>query len=129
MSHIPEGFHAVTLYLHVPDGAAYLDFVQRAFGAEVRHITREGDRIRHAEIVLEGSIIEFGESPDLTHVALHVFVPDPDAAHARALAAGATLLYEVTDHPYGERSGGVRDAWGNSYYLAAVTDPVARRGE
>ena len=51
---------------------------------------------------------------------------DPDAVFARALEAGGEQLYEVTDHDYGERSGGVRDPFGNSWYLARVTDMAKR---
>jgi PhnB protein len=79
--------------------------------------------------VLEGVAVEVSDArPGVppSRVGLHVFVRDPDAAHARALSAGAAETYPVTTHPYGERSGGVRDRWGIDWYLAAVTDPVAR---
>jgi uncharacterized glyoxalase superfamily protein PhnB len=54
-----------------------------------------------------------------TPCALHVYVEDPDAAYNRAVAAGATGLYEPTDHEYGERSGAVRDQFGNNWYIAS----------
>lgn len=130
MSHVPPGFAAVTPYLNVADVEAFLRFVEAAFGATVTHVTRDADgAVRHAEFSLEGVTVECSEprAPwPPTRVGLHVFVRDPDAAHARALAAGAEETYPVTDHPYGERSGGVRDRWGNDWYLAAVTDVTKR---
>jgi uncharacterized glyoxalase superfamily protein PhnB len=88
-------------------------------------------RLTHAEVTIAGSVVEVGEAqPDgeVTHTALHVYVDDPDAAYRRALAAGAESVFEPADHDYGERSGGVRDRWGNSWYLAKVTDPAKRFG-
>jgi len=52
------------------------------------------------------------------------YVPDADAAYARALAAGATSLFPPADQPYGDRCGGVEDAWGHRWYIAS---PLARR--
>jgi uncharacterized glyoxalase superfamily protein PhnB len=45
-------------------------------------------------------------------------VPDVDAVYRRALEAGATSLSEPVDQPYGDRSGGVEDAFGNKWYIA-----------
>lgn len=130
MSHIPAGFSAVVPYLLLDRADAFLAFAGSALGATERMVARDATgRLVHAEIVVEGCVIELGQpngpfTPTRTH--LHIFVADPDAAVARALAAGATLLYPVTDHEYGERSGGVSDPWDNQYYFAAVIDPTRR---
>jgi uncharacterized glyoxalase superfamily protein PhnB len=58
-------------------------------------------------------------------VALHVFVEDADAVFAKALQAGATSLGEPADRPYGERSGFVRDPYGNHWYIATSLGPSA----
>ena len=50
--------------------------------------------------------------------AFHIYVPDCDATYARALAAGGVSVHEPVDQPYGERSGTVKDAAGNSWYIA-----------
>lgn len=130
-SHIPAGFHAVTPYLMVEDAPAFLAFLQAAFDAKVLNDTRQVGRVVHIEVDVLGCVLEFSEASDkyaATRVALHCFVPDADATYAHLLAQGTTSLYAVTDHPYGERSGGVQDQWGNSWFLATVTDPVARKG-
>lgn len=129
-NHIPKGYSAVTPYLHVTDVEGFLRFVAAAFGAVTRAVTRDdAGAVRHAEFALEGVPVECSEATPgcaTGGVALHVFVADPDAAVARAIAAGATATYPVTDHPYGERSGGVRDRWNIDWYLAAVTDHEVR---
>src|SRR5216684_343204 len=49
--------------------------------------------------------------------AFHVYVHDCDATYQGALAAGATSISEPADQEYGERSGSVRDAAGNHWYI------------
>jgi PhnB protein len=48
----------------------------------------------------------------------YLYVPDCDAVYQRALKAGATSISEPVDLPYGDRSGGVKDAFGNQWYIA-----------
>ena len=130
-AHVPHGHPSSTPYRVVDGADAFLAFVEAAFGGRVLLRRHAEGRVAHAEVSIEGAVIEVGDArPEwpATRVGLHLFVADPDAVHARALAAGAALTYPLTDHPYGERSGGVRDRWGNDWFIAAVTDPVARAG-
>ena len=118
----PKGFHSVTPYLIVEDAAGLLDFVQAAFGARV--VSRmDGDdgRIKHAQIQIGDSMIEVGQSSQewqAAPCALHLYVADTDDAYQRALAAGATSLYEPDDKFYGDREAGVTDVCGNRWFLA-----------
>jgi PhnB protein len=45
-------------------------------------------------------------------------VPDVDRVYERALAAGAESISPPRDLPYGDRSSGVRDPWGNHWWIA-----------
>ncbi len=49
---------------------------------------------------------------------LNVFVPDVDAHHAHSAAAGATIIFEPTDQPYGQREYGVSDVEGRIWSFA-----------
>ncbi len=48
---------------------------------------------------------------------LHLYVKDVDAAHARALRAGAREIRPPTDQSDGDRRSGLRDAWGNEWWF------------
>ena len=48
----------------------------------------------------------------------YLYVPDVDASYNRAMAAGATTISVPADQSYGDRSGGVTDPFGNSWYMA-----------
>jgi len=50
--------------------------------------------------------------------AIYLYIDNVDAAYKRALAAGATSLSEPEDQPYGDRNAGVKDAFGNIWYIA-----------
>ncbi len=52
-----------------------------------------------------------------TTVRISIHVADPDAAHARAVAAGARELFPVADQPYGMRQGRVVDPHGHHWLL------------
>ena len=53
-------------------------------------------------------------------------VPDADAAHARAVAAGAQIIRPLQDTPYGSREFGVKDPEGHTWTVGTY-DPWAAR--
>jgi len=125
VSPIREGFHTVTPYMTAADGPALIEFAKRAFGAEetFRGIGSAGGvhgevRIGDSMLMMGGGIPgrEFRSEPR-AH-ALHVYVPDVDAVYEKALAQGATSIGAPQDHEYGERGAGVKDAFGNYWYVA-----------
>ena len=63
---IPDGYHAVTPYLVVPNVAKVLDFVQKAFGAKVTTPPMSGPdgKVMHAEVQIADSRVMMGESSD-----------------------------------------------------------------
>ena len=58
-------------------------------------------------------------------VMLYLYVPNVDAAYQLALKAGATSIMEPADQFYGDRSGGVKDAAGNSWFFGTHVEDVA----
>ena len=51
--------------------------------------------------------------------AFYLWVPDVDAAYARALEAGATSQSAPEDKPYGHRNAGVVDGNGITWWIGA----------
>jgi PhnB protein len=130
-SFIPEGFRTVTPYLLVPDAAGLVAFTQRVFDAEEVHRSTGSGHGIHASVRIADSMLMIGGGAPPAHVwlgtprptALHIYVPDTDAAYERALEAGATSIGEPRDQDYGERSAGVKDASGNVWYIATAHGP------
>ncbi|HXY04342.1 MAG TPA: VOC family protein, partial [Terriglobales bacterium] len=78
--------------------------------------------VHHAEIRVGSSVLEMGEAHGRyqpTASVLYLYLPDVDAAYKRALEAGATSILEPADQPYGDRNAGVKDPFGNTWYIAA----------
>jgi PhnB protein len=126
---IPDGFHTVTPYMMVADAAGLIDFLVAAFGAtELERHTMDG-RVMHAQVKLGDSMIMMGEaSPDQggpMPASTYLYVPNVDEVHASAVAAGATSLMAPADQFYGDRSGGVKDAWGNMWWIGTHVEDVS----
>jgi PhnB protein len=126
--------------LAVGDGKAAIAFYQQAFGATVRWLIDAGG---HVVAGLEIGGAEFflaDESPPhgtrgpasagFTTVRLELFVDDPEAAHARAVAAGATARGPVTRYEYPTTSGkqlrmlqgSIMDPFGHMWLIGKFLD-------
>lgn len=118
----PEGFHTVTPYLIAKDAAKLIEFLQAAFDAQVKFRMDQPDgKVAHAELQIGDSVVELSEgSPKYPAMptGLHIYVPDVDDAHKRAVAAGGISRAEPVDQFYGERSSDVEDPSGNRWFIA-----------
>jgi len=126
----PDGHHTITPYLMIRGAADAIEFYKKAFGAtESMRDTDADGRVRHAEIRIGDSHVmivdetprsemrsvqAFGGSP----MNMFLYVDDADALAKQALAAGAKLIMEVQDKPYG-RSGGVKDPFGLDWWICS----------
>jgi PhnB protein len=126
---IPEGFHTVTPYLAVADPAKLLDFVQRALGATVKEVMRSPDgQVVHADVVIGDSHVMMGIAHGEwkpTTTTLYLYVSDCDAMFRRAVDAGGKPVREPRTEFYGDRSGGVADAFGNQWWFATHVEDVS----
>lgn len=93
----------ITLLVYRDIAAAH-DWLVLVFGLAPGALSSDGDRVVHGEIhVGDGAIT----------ASLAVAVPDVDAHHERAAAAGANIDYPPVDQPYGYREYSARDLEGH----------------
>ncbi|MHA3704856.1 VOC family protein [Jatrophihabitans sp. YIM 134969] len=106
------------------DAHALITFLCDAFGFERAVVYNDGDVVQHAELRWpEGGGVMLGSARDDNdaHVAApgsssaYVVTADPDAVHARAVAAGATITREPFDTDYGSRDFAAVDPEGNRW--------------
>jgi len=112
-----HGLHTVNAYLHPKSSRELIEFLKQSFGGEELACYEHDGRVVHAQVRIGDSVVEMGDS-EARPMTLYVYVDDPDAAYRKALAAGATSLWEPVDQPYGERNAGVVDPFGNQWYPA-----------
>ena len=114
--------------LRYADANVAIEWLGRAFGLREHNVYRDDDgNVGHAELRLEGGggIVMLGQhspegwmggsAPDAlaSTVSIYIVVPDPDAHHERAVAAGAQVVRELDDMDYGSREYSARDLDGN----------------
>jgi len=117
-------------YLLYEDGEAAIRFLTDAFGfREVdRAIGAAGGLHAELEVSPGGGRVYVGQPPqgfrNPTEVGrtslVHVMVDEVDAHCERAKSAGAMLVEELTDTPFGHRRYGCRDPQGHEWYFAQV---------
>ena len=120
----------VTPVLTYPDVVAAVAWLQSAFGFEERVRIGDGHRAQ-LRVGSDGAVVVADTGADrrapsgegVTHV-LKVRVPDVDAAFARARAAGARVVEELTTWEYGERSGVLEDVGGHRWELTQMVRDV-----
>ncbi|MGB8055640.1 MAG: VOC family protein [Pseudolabrys sp.] len=127
---VPDGYHSVTPYLTVRGATKVIEFLKQAFGARLTHepFKRPDGSIMHAEVTIGNSPIMIGEENEMakaTTTTLYLYVPDVDNVYQRAVKAGGTSVMEPMDMFYGDRSGGVKDSSGNTWYVATRKEDVA----
>lgn len=128
-SHIPEGLQSVNPYLHPRRAEPLISFLKRAFGAqEVAKYSSPDGVVHHAVVRMGDSVLEMGEAHgkyETMSAMFYLYVPNMEAVYRQALAAGATKLQEPTDQPYGDRNAAVKDAFGNTWYIATHVKDVS----
>jgi uncharacterized glyoxalase superfamily protein PhnB len=119
---------------------AAIDWLCQVFGFERKAVFEgENGTIAHAELTLGNGMIMLGsgkdgesrrsfKSPDelggIETRSLYIVVPDADAVHARAVAAGANITTPLHDTPYGSRDFTVKDPEGHTWNVGTY-DPWA----
>jgi uncharacterized glyoxalase superfamily protein PhnB len=127
---VPDGYHTVTPYLTVRGAPKVIEFLKQAFGAEFTHepTKRPDGTIMHAEVKIGDSRVMIGEESEMakaTTSSLYLYVPNVDSVYQLAIKAGGNSTMEPADMFYGDRSGGVKDPSGNTWYIATHKEDVA----
>ena len=126
---VPDGYHSVTPYLTVRGATKVIEFLKQAFGARLTHepIKRPDGSIMHAQVLIGDSRIMIAEESEMakaTMSTLYLYVPDVDSVFRQAVKAGGQTIMEPSDMFYGDRSGGVKDPSGNSWFIATHKEDV-----
>ena len=124
---IPEGFHSVSPYILVKDGAKLIEFLKSAFDAvQIERLETPDGRVRHAQVKIGDSMVMLGEPQgEAMPASLYLYVPDCDATYASAIEAGATSIMEPEDQFYGDRGAGVTDPCGNIWWIGTHIEDVS----
>jgi PhnB protein len=119
--YIPKGFGTVSPYIFVNGVSNFSDFLVEAFdGVEKLRSLRADGVIENIQLEIGTTMFMMSEANEhypAMPSAYYIFVENADSAMTRAMLAGATLEMEVADMPYDDRQGGVRDPFGNIWWI------------
>src|SRR5262245_15493979 len=128
---------AITPYLLYQDAGAAVGWLAKAFGLRPDEVLKGADgRVGHASMTFGKALVLFGSpGPDfrgpraIGHwtANLYVDVDDVKTHHARAVKAGAKIIEEPRDTPYGARRYGAEDLEGHRWYFAQDLSTVRKR--
>ena len=130
----PAGYPRISPYLNYEDTGAMIDWLAGAFGLVERHRLAGPDgAVVHAEMALEEGLVmmgspggDFRNPKRLGQVtqSLYAYIDDLDAHCVRAREAGAEIIEEPSDQPYGDRRYGACDPEGHHWYFASRLGPT-----
>lgn len=124
---IPAGHNQVSPYLITVNAPKVIEFLKATFGAQELFRMMKGDVIGHAEVKIGDSVVMLsGASPNHPGgtAFIHVYDRDVDAAYARALKAGGETVNAPETFFYGDRSAGVKDAGGNTWWISTHLEDI-----
>ena len=98
------------------------EMIQTNVGGNYDFLSDKISRERITDVVMIGGDGAWRGEP--SPATLYLYVEDVDAAYKRALQAGATSIMEPANQPYGDRLGGVKDAFGNTWYISTHIEDV-----
>jgi len=128
VSPIREGFRTITPYLFAQNAVRLIDFISKAFGGEETYRNERPDgAITHAEMRVGNSMLMLGEATDQfgpMPTSIYLYVTDSDTIYERALRAGGVSVFPIMTLPNGERYGGVKDPFGNIWWVATHVEDV-----
>ena len=136
----------ITPMLSYEDAGAAADWLVRAFGfEETLRYAEDVGKVSHVELRLGDGMVMLGSPPGYANPlrvrrteagaawnetpyvidGVHAYVDDVDAHYARARDAGATILSDVEDTPFGDRHYRVEDLEGHRWMFATRIREVA----
>lgn len=126
---IPKGFHTLTPYLVTDNAEQTIEFLKNAFGAKYEHepTKRPDGKLMHATLKIGNSMFMIAEAcGDMKAQpgTFYLYVPDADAAYEKAVKAGGKSIMEPAAQFYGDKSGGVKDPGGNSWFVSTHIEDV-----
>ncbi|HSD18306.1 MAG TPA: VOC family protein [Thermomonas sp.] len=124
--------------LRYRNALAMIDWLCEAFGFEKHAVYADGDTVHHAQLVFGNGMIMLGSTSNAGEWGKAIVQPgdvggretqspcvivaDADAHYARAVAAGAAIVIDIADQPYGGRGYACKDPEGHYWWFGSY-DP------
>ena len=125
---------SIYVTLRYDDARAAIAYLTGTLGFVEQHVTTgEDGTVAHAELRFGDGVVMLGtrgqglDTFDTGRAVVYLALDSAeavDAHHARAVAAGAEVVQEPVDQPYGSREYAVRDPEGNVWSVGSYRPEV-----
>lgn len=126
---VPDGFHTVTPFLVAEQASELIRFIERSFGGKTTSMFKmDNGHVMHATVRIGDSEVMISDATEkypADSSRLYLYVEDVDAVYKEALNNHGTSLREPADEFYGDRSCGIKDSWGNEWWIATHIEDVS----
>jgi len=121
-SYKPDGYTSVAPYLIVDGASRTIEFLVQVFDAvQLRRVDDPSGKIMHVEVRIDDTVLMIADSAEgwpAIASNVHIYVPDVDAAYARALKAGAMSVQVPVKKDDADKRSGVKDVSGTTWWIA-----------
>jgi PhnB protein len=133
MPTIPEGSHTLTPTLILSDAAGAIELYKKAFGAQemYRLDSPDSSKVMHACIKIGDSRLFLSDlNPEMGCTTasvsnFYLYMDDVDNAFKQAKQAGLEEIQPVQDMFWGDRTGCMKDSFGNTWTIATHVRDVS----
>ena len=138
MSNAADTTATIIPCLRYRNALAAIDWLCRAFGFEMSAVYADGGTVHHAQLTFGNGMIMLGSADSASQWGRQIVQPeeigmretqspcvivrDADAHCARAKAAGAQIVMDISDQDYGGRGYSCRDLEGHLWWFGSY-DP------
>lgn len=110
----------LSAYFFVENASDFIEFMYSAFGAEELGRECSNGRLLNAQLRIINCTFMVSEAAEIGPLqsSHYLYVDDVDQVLKSACQAGAECLFEAQDMPYGDRQAGVKDPFGNYWWIS-----------
>ena len=128
--YIPPGFGTVTPYVFAKHADRLVQFLIAGLGGLETCRTERDGVIANCQVTIGTTTLMISEATEQfppSQASFYLYVEDAERSMSRAVNAGATVIMEVADMPYGDRQGGVSDPAGNLWWVSQrlISEPYS----
>ena len=118
------GHQTVIPYIRINAPKGFISWTREVFGAVENEIVETEDgMVRHAQILIDDAIIMLSTAREewpVDNATFYIYVDNADEVFKTAIKNGAESVLEPYDEDYGARSAGLKDPFGNHWWLAEL---------
>ncbi|MEE9374188.1 MAG: VOC family protein [Saprospiraceae bacterium] len=119
-----KGHQTVIPYIRIENPRGFIKWTEAVFGAQENEVVTSDDgTVRHAQILIDDAIIMMSTAREewpVDNASFYIYVDSTAQTYQKAIEMGAKSVFEPFDEDYGAKSAGLKDPFGNHWWLSEL---------